>query len=154
MNTTNLSSPLTLSRDERPKPLADFPVVYVQAVAWGEMDAFNHVNNVAYYRYAESARIAYLYQLKMFKEATLTILAASSCNYLRPVTYPDTLLIGVKCQNIGNTSLTMSYEFFSTAQSALVATAQSTIVRTDMNGKKQPWSDEERQQIERFELAR
>ncbi len=29
-----------------------------QQVAWGDMDAFGHVNNVHYYRYMESARIA------------------------------------------------------------------------------------------------
>ena len=28
-------------------------------VAWGEMDAFEHVNNVVYFRYFESVRMAY-----------------------------------------------------------------------------------------------
>ena len=40
--------------------LAQYPVIHEQAVAWGDMDAFGHVNNVLYYRYIESARIRYL----------------------------------------------------------------------------------------------
>ncbi|KAK3326221.1 thioesterase-like superfamily-domain-containing protein [Apodospora peruviana] len=31
-----------------------------QKVAWGEMDSFGHVNNVNYYRYAESARVNWI----------------------------------------------------------------------------------------------
>ena len=38
----------------------DYPLVYTQHVAWGDMDAFGHVNNVMYYRYVESARLAYI----------------------------------------------------------------------------------------------
>lgn len=39
--------------------LIDYPVIYNQNVAWGDMDAFGHVNNTVYYRYIESARICY-----------------------------------------------------------------------------------------------
>jgi len=41
-------------------PLAGFPVRIEIPVAWGEMDAFGHGNNVAYFRYFESAQIARL----------------------------------------------------------------------------------------------
>ena len=43
----------------------DFPVILPIRVAWGEMDAFQHVNNVSYIRYFESARIAYMEAMKM-----------------------------------------------------------------------------------------
>ncbi len=33
------------------KELSVYPVIYDQKVAWGDMDAFGHVNNVQYYRY-------------------------------------------------------------------------------------------------------
>lgn len=41
------------------KELSVYPVIYDQKVAWGDMDAFGHVNNVQYYRYIESSRILY-----------------------------------------------------------------------------------------------
>jgi acyl-CoA thioester hydrolase len=33
--------------------LADYPVVVEIPVAWGEMDAYGHVNNIVYFRYFE-----------------------------------------------------------------------------------------------------
>lgn len=138
-----------LSGDDRPDALKDYPVVHVQPVAWGEMDAFNHLNNVIYYRYAESARISYMRaaKLTMHRSDLLTILASSSCQYLRPVTYPDTLLIGVRTKKLGNTSLILEYAFVSHSQRALVATGESVIVRTNEHMQKTPWSDDDRQKI-------
>lgn len=39
------------------KFLAQHPIVTEIPVAWGEMDALQHVNNVVYFRYFETARI-------------------------------------------------------------------------------------------------
>ncbi|MCH1783014.1 acyl-CoA thioesterase [Psychrobacter glaciei] len=134
--------------DIRPDELAHYPVIHHQPIHWGEMDAFNHLNNVVYYRYAESARIAYLQTLGMFDGSMVTVLAQSSCQYLRPVTYPDTLLLGVRCQRLGNTSITIEYRYYSTAQSAIVATAEAVVVRLESDGKtKLPWTIEERERL-------
>lgn len=73
--------------------LTDYPVIYEQNVAWGDMDAFGHVNNVIYYRYIESARICYLDVLNIFKLDINTVVASSQCKYLKPVFYPDQLIL-------------------------------------------------------------
>lgn len=131
-----------------PEALAHYPIIHHQPIHWGEMDAFNHLNNVVYYRYAESARIGYLQALGMFDGNMVTVLAQSSCQYLRPVTYPDTLLLGVRCQRLGNTSIVMEYSYYSTAQNAIVATAEAVVVRLDREGKdKLPWTQEERERL-------
>ena len=46
------------------KLLQNYPVVIEIPVAWGDMDAFQHVNNVTYFKYFESARIAYFEKIK------------------------------------------------------------------------------------------
>src|SRR4029077_12717598 len=46
--------------------LSGFPVVVRQNVIWGEMDAYNHVNNVVYFRYFENARLEYMARLDWF----------------------------------------------------------------------------------------
>ncbi|MGP4712712.1 MULTISPECIES: acyl-CoA thioesterase [unclassified Psychrobacter] len=131
-----------------PGSLKHYPVIHSQSVQWGEMDAFNHLNNVVYYRYAESARIAYLQALGMFDGSMVTMLAQSSCQYLRPVTYPDTLLIGVRCQRLGNTSMVVEYSYYSDAQQAIVATAEAVVVRLDATGEvKLPWTQKEREYL-------
>ena len=134
--------------DNHPDELSHYPIIHHQPIHWGEMDAFNHLNNVIYYRYAESARIGYLQALGMFDGNMVTVLAQSSCQYLRPVTYPDTLLLGVRCQRLGNTSIVIEYSYYSCAQELIVATAEAVIVRLDSDGKdKLPWTAEERERL-------
>lgn len=135
-----------------PKALDSYPVIHTQPVWWGEMDAFNHLNNVTYYRYAESARITYLQSLGLFSGNAVIVLAKGSCQYLRPVTFPDTLLIGVRCQQLGNTSATIDYTYYSTAQDAVVATGEAVIVRLDNKAQqKQAWSQAEREAVLQLE---
>ena len=134
--------------NHRPEELAHYPIIHQQPIHWGEMDAFNHLNNVVYYRYAESARIGYLKALGMFDGNMVTVLAQSSCQYLRPVIFPDTLLLGVRCQRLGTTSIVIEYSYYSTAQAAIVATAEAVIVRLESNGQdKKPWTNEERERL-------
>lgn len=129
---------------ETPDALQHYPVIYSQVVQWGEMDALNHLNNVVYYRYAESARIHYLQALDLF-DGSAMLLAQSSCQYLRPVTYPDTLLMGVRCQRLGNTSIVIEYSYYSCAQQVVVASAEAVIVRLDSGSEqKLPWTTDER----------
>lgn len=135
-------------------PLADFAIIHEQKIEWGDMDAFNHVNNVMYYEYAQRARIHYLEQSNLFDENTHSVIAASSCQYFAPVTYPDTLWIGVRAKKIGNTSLVQEYLYFSTAQQTVVAKGESVMVFFDETGEqKQPISDSQRQAIERLEQS-
>ena len=135
-----------------PDALSQYPLIFPQVVAWGDMDAFNHLNNVVYYRYAESARIAYLSTVKMFTDDCVTVLAQSSCQYLAPVTYPDTLWIGVRTKSIGNSSLVTEYLYYSTAQQKVVASGEAVVVRLDSSAQqKSPWSDTERQQLIDFD---
>ena len=148
MEILNQTSLANTSDNHRPDELSHYPIIHHQPIHWGEMDAFNHLNNVVYYRYAESARIGYLQALGMFDGNMVTVLAQSSCQYLRPVTYPDTLLLGVRCQRLGNTSIVIEYSYYSCAQEVIVATAEAVIVRLDSDGKdKLPWTAEERERL-------
>lgn len=142
-----------LTGDDRPTALQGYPVVHVQPVAWGEMDAFDHVNNVAYYRYAESARISYFRQIGLTKNRSdlNTILASSSCQYLSPVSFPDTLFVGVRVKHIGRTSLIFEYEFVSESQNKTVTRGEAVIVRCDESMSKTAWSESERAMFEQFE---
>ncbi|WP_352336308.1 acyl-CoA thioesterase [Psychrobacter sp. 16-MNA-CIBAN-0192] len=158
MNSNQMANPLNLQQNRFaddsnvPDALAQYPVIHQQPIHWGEMDAFSHLNNVVYYRYAESARIAYLQALGMFDGNMVTVLAASSCQYLRPVTYPDTLLLGVRCQRLGTTSIVIEYSYYSCAQQAIVATADAVVVRLDSQGeKKVPWTTDERSRLQALE---
>ncbi|WP_019385849.1 acyl-CoA thioesterase [Acinetobacter venetianus] len=110
------------------KELSVYPIVHEQTVAWGDMDAFGHVNNVQYYRYIESARIAYLMALNIFDQDILTVVASSQCKYLSPVFYPDVLHIGARIEELRNSAFRMHYVLWSKMQNQVVATGEAVLV--------------------------
>ena len=116
--------------------LAQFPIVYEQKVAWGDMDAFGHVNNVQYYRYIESARIAYFDRLNVFEQDVLTVVASSQCKYLKPVFYPDVRHIGAGIAEMRNSAIRMHYVLFSEQQQEIVADGEAVIVFVDKDSMK------------------
>jgi len=80
-------------------------------VRWGDMDALGHVNNVQYFRYGESGRIAYFDALEkddptFWKEHGI-ILASMACDFLAQVHYPAELEIGSRVTRIGRSSVGM-----------------------------------------------
>lgn len=108
--------------------LSDYPVIYDQSVAWGDMDALGHVNNVMYYRYIESARIFYIDVLNIFAQDVYTVVASNQCKYISPLFYPDQLKIGVRVEEIRNSAFRMSYLLWSESQQKTVAVAEAVIV--------------------------
>ena len=112
--------------------LAKFPVILEWPVQWGDQDALGHVNNTVYFRWCESARVAYLQRLGLeawMKPVTLgPILAKIECNYKRQLHFPDAVRIGSRVSQLGRTSLTMEHSLVSVQQNAIVAESTSVIV--------------------------
>lgn len=111
--------------------LSQYPIVCEQKVAWGDMDAFGHVNNVQYYRYIESARIEYFDALNVFAEDILTVVASSQCKYLKPVFYPDHLKIYTRTDEMRNSAIRMHYVLWSAQQNQVVAEGEAVVVFVD-----------------------
>ena len=105
-----------------------YPIIHEQKVAWGDMDAFGHVNNTVYYRYIESARIAYLDQAEIFNYDVGPVVASNQCQYLKPVVYPDTLKVAVRVEELRQSGFRMLYLIWSEAQQQIVARSEAIIV--------------------------
>jgi len=109
-----------------------FPVSVDIPVAWGDMDAFGHVNNVMYFRYFESARVAYFDRLGIMEETRRTgagaILASTECRYKLPVTHPDTLSVGAKVTDMGDDRFVMIHAAFSHRHGRIAAEGQAVLV--------------------------
>jgi acyl-CoA thioester hydrolase len=110
-------------------------------VAWGDMDALGHVNNVQYFRYFESARLDFLRDFQELFPASADgvgpILAYIDCRFAAPLAFPDTVLVGSQVRKIGNTSVRMSQSIYSLAQQKVVAGGDSVLVVVNyMTGEK------------------
>jgi acyl-CoA thioester hydrolase len=112
--------------------LSDYPVVIEFPVAWGEMDAMNHVNNTVYFRYFESARIAYFEKMDVIGYMTETgigpILATTSCKFRIPLSYPDKVLIGAKVVSIEEDRFVMHHLVVSAKHQKVAAEGDGVIV--------------------------
>ncbi|WCL81320.1 thioesterase family protein [Saprospira sp. CCB-QB6] len=134
--------------------MSKLPLIWKQAVVWGDMDAFGHVNNVQYLRYFETARVKYFEELmtgEKGKGPVQPVVANLSADYKAPVTYPDTLEVRLGVTEMGNSSLKMRAEMYS-SKGYLAVVAHCSIVMFDFV-KKRPAriSDELRQFIEELE---
>ncbi|MFK7773021.1 MAG: acyl-CoA thioesterase [Saprospiraceae bacterium] len=119
--------------------LKDFLSVVELPVQWGEMDAAKHVNNSVYIRWGESARIAYFDKMNLdnsFTEQIGPILGWQDCKYIFPVTYPDTISIGVKTVEIKADRFFVECHMFSHRHQRIVAINKNSIIAYDYHNLK------------------
>jgi acyl-CoA thioester hydrolase len=138
--------------------LGRWPVSIEIPVAWGDMDAFAHVNNAVYLRWFESARIAYFEKVGIadrVPEGVGPILARAAVNYRLPVSYPDTVRVAASVVRLGQTSFMMQYRLTSRRQQdAVVAEGESTVVMVRYpQGTKVPVDASLRERISALEAS-
>ena len=80
-------------------------------VRWGDLDAFNHVNNATYLDYIQEARLRWLVTLgKNWHGADIhPVVVNTTCNYRSAIVWPATLRIELGVGKIGSSSLTLSH---------------------------------------------
>lgn len=117
--------------------LKDYPVVMDIDVAWGDMDSFNHVNNIIYFRYFESVRIRYFERSGMMEAMESSgigpILASTKCRYKAAVTYPDRIRVGARVTELSSDRCTMITALASEKLGCIAAEGESVIVSYDYN---------------------
>jgi acyl-CoA thioester hydrolase len=130
--------------------LASCPVVIDVPVAWGEMDALKHVNNIVYFRYFESARIAYFEKLRFWEFMNQTgvgpILASLQCRFRIPLIYPDTVSVGTRIPKIEQDRFVMEYRAVSHKSRAIAAEGESVVVSYNYRENKKTLLPEEMRQ--------
>lgn len=111
-----------------------YPVVLEIPVAWAEQDLFGHLNNVVYLRYCENVRMFFLDRVGLLERhrdrAQGVILASTTCNFRKPVKWPQRITISTGCIAVGNTSFTLAYLLTNEA-GEIVADATSVLVMYD-----------------------
>ncbi|UZJ53088.1 hypothetical protein CBS101457_002408 [Exobasidium rhododendri] len=113
------------------------PSLWIQVICWGDHDQFQHVNNVHYLRFVESARIkfaekAMAAQFSPERKNDLLkgtgegfILHSVSMRYKRPVVYPDTLVVGTRpLSPLSRDRFTLQTGLYSISQKAIVTTSE------------------------------
>jgi acyl-CoA thioester hydrolase len=138
--------------------VAPFPVLVTTLVAWGEMDANYHVNNVIYFRYMEHARLKYFAEMGFSKEQRDSgigpILAWTDCRFRRPLEYPDNVTIGTRISELKDDRFMMDTVIVSHKLKEIAAHGQQKLVIYDYhNHVKARLPDHVRQRIAEIEAT-
>ncbi|KAG1844216.1 Thioesterase/thiol ester dehydrase-isomerase [Suillus subalutaceus] len=103
--------------------------LWEQSIVWGHHDSFRHVNN-AHYRKVWLMALGKV--LGGEERGVSVILKSANINFRRPVTFPDTLLIGHRpITSSSRTQFTLNAVLYSYAQQAIVADSDSVLVWYD-----------------------
>ncbi len=115
------------------------------AVRWSDMDANGHVNNATFFTYFEQVRIEWLERVGMQNTAEHEgpVVIKTSCTYLRPMPYPETLEVRMYGGSPARTSFPTYYAIFSAGDENLkYAEGDAIMVWTDrVSGASRPVSD-------------
>ena len=116
--------------------LTAFPVVRTDSIGWSDMDAFQHVSNLVYFRWFQEARVEYMTRIGWFemheKIGYGPIVASTQARYRRPLSFPDNIWTGARIMEIGKDRVTFEHKLYSEIWGdELVAEGQAVIVGFD-----------------------
>jgi acyl-CoA thioester hydrolase len=82
------------------------------SVRWGDMDAMGHVNNTVYFRYIETARIAWLEEIGALPDPSGIgpVLINARCSFLKQLKYPAEIELTSFAGPAGRSSFEVAHE--------------------------------------------
>lgn len=81
-------------------------------VRWGDMDAMGHVNNTVYFRYFETARIAWFDQIDCAPDPAGSgpVIVNAHCSFIKQLKYPAEIEVSTLVGPPGRSSFEMTHE--------------------------------------------
>lgn len=90
-------------------------------IDWSEMDLFGHVNNVAFMKYIQAARVNYWESIGLTQIHTSLnkgpMLAQTTCTFLQPLYYPGQISIETSLAFIKNSSFGLTHRILNEKKS-------------------------------------
>lgn len=133
----------------------DFKLSLSLRIDWSEMDTYQHVNNVNFMKYMQSARVQFWEVTglaNMYAETKRgPMLVSTKCDFKHPLFFPGNVLIKTKVNFIKNSSFGLYHELYND-NAILCAQGYDIAVCFDFNlNKTFPTSDKLRQIMEKYQ---
>jgi acyl-CoA thioester hydrolase len=93
----------------------DFPHFLAIPTRWMDNDAYQHVNNVVYYSYFDTAVNRFLIDngvLDIQQDRVVGMVVDTGCSYFHSIAFPDTVHVGVRVAKLGNSSVRYELALF------------------------------------------
>jgi len=100
------------------------------SVRWGDMDAFNHVNNSVYATYLEEVRLRWFAGINgPWVSAEMgPVVASLRIEFRQPIEWPEELAVSMSCERIGRSSLTLPFVMTRATDTSRVYAEGSTVL--------------------------
>jgi acyl-CoA thioester hydrolase len=126
------------TKSGRPKAgrRADYPHAQPITTRWMDNDAYGHVNNVVYFSYFDTVVNTYLIArgaLDIQESDVIGLVVDVGCQYMSPLTYPETVTAGLRVAHLGRSSV--RYEIALFAEGSDTAAAQGHFVHVYVDRK-------------------
>lgn len=149
------TSPLFFGQSTKMEHLSGFPILWHQPVAWGDMDAFQHVSNIVYFRYLQDARVDCFEKLGWWQYHARfgigPIVHSIQARYRRAVTFPDQLIIGTAITDLTEDRFKLKQRIVSQKTNEITTESETIIVCFDYrNQQKCPFPESIREAILKF----
>lgn len=119
---------------------------------WSEMDMFQHINNVSYFKFAQANRINILETVGLQKSFAETgvgpTLAHTECDFKKELTYPGNVFVRSSIKEIGQTSFIIEHQFFNDRDELSAKGIDVLVVYNYRARIKQPISADLKQKLE------
>ena len=120
------------------------------AVRYRDLDPLGHVNNAVYASYMEQARTRYLTAALGTPPADIqAVIAHIEIDFRRSIEGSDDLTVAVRTTDMGESSITMTYEI--RANGAVSATGETVMVAVDEDGDPVSVPESTREALSAFE---
>ena len=115
-------------------PRDTYRVLRAITTRWGDNDVYGHVNNVQYYAYFDTAVNGWLMAATgsdIRQRDAIGIVAETSCRFLKPLSFPDTLHAGLAIEKLGTRSVIYRIGLFGNDDSQPAAVGRFVHVYVD-----------------------
>lgn len=105
-----------MAAPDEPEPRAEaFPALWPVPTRWADNDHYGRVGNVAYYSYFDTAVNGWLMAstgLDVRELPAIGIVGEASCRFVRELSFPDQLHVGLSVEHLGATSIAYALAVF------------------------------------------
>lgn len=101
---------------------------------WRDNDAFGHANNAVIQSWIDTAVLLYLHEAASFdplRGPVINVAAETACRFLRPISFPETVEIGLRAVHLGRSSARYEVGLFTAGAETPAAAARLTDVFID-----------------------
>lgn len=115
-------------------------------IDWSELDLFGHVNNVAFHKYAQTARLNYVDAIGLMKLHQIQnigfMVAETNCQFKKELLFPGSINIKTQIDFVKNTSFALEH-IMTNDNGDIVAIAKDVLVVFDFIKKEKCLMPEE-----------